>query len=98
MQYSSYGNDWNWYSDDESTNGRKEFMANNDENTVVSHILSKPFNARYVRIVVNTFQGWPVFRFELYAPFDDAYTGGESLGIAGGEVPDSALRASSAHG
>ncbi len=37
IQYSSYGNDWNWYSEG-GASSRKEFSANWDGTTIVSHV------------------------------------------------------------
>eukprot|EP00162_Nutomonas_longa_P013805 comp21711_c0_seq9/m.48361 comp21711_c0_seq9/g.48361 ORF comp21711_c0_seq9/g.48361 comp21711_c0_seq9/m.48361 type:complete len:974 (-) comp21711_c0_seq9:98-3019(-) len=98
IQYSAYNqNDWTWYTDS-GTGERKEFSGNWDENTIVSHVFTRPFEARYIRVYANQFQGWPCWRFELYAPKNDAESSGESLGLAGYTIPDSAFSASSAHG
>ena len=42
------------------------FAANSDRNTIVSHVLTPRFRARYVRFVAMTWHGHISMRVELY--------------------------------
>jgi coagulation factor V (labile factor) len=94
LMFSVYGgNTWESYSE----NGhRKMFNCNWDYSTTVRHAFQNSFRARYVRLVVNQFNGWPVLRWELYAPQNERLDG-QSLGVAT-RIPSSAFQASTAHG
>ena len=46
-------------------NGRI-FTGNTDRNTIVKNILQPPIVARYIRVLVKSWQLWPVLRMELY--------------------------------
>jgi len=62
--YSRDGEQWTSYGAD----GPEVLIGNDDFDTVRKNEL-RDFKARYVRLVVDKFQnGWPVLRWELYAP------------------------------
>ncbi|XP_031549199.1 coagulation factor V-like, partial [Actinia tenebrosa] len=42
------------------------FPGNTDRNTVVTHTIEVPFKARYIRITVLGYSGYPALRAEVY--------------------------------
>lgn len=96
LAYSQDGNTWKSYTE----GGLRKLLPGNTEaySQVKKNTLSEPFLARYVRIIVNEFaNGWPVVRFEAYAPESTAHRLGNPLGVSTGRYPASALTASSAY-
>ncbi|XP_031566433.1 lactadherin-like [Actinia tenebrosa] len=63
LKYSDDGSTWENYGSDSYI---KEFDANNDVSTVVTHTLEVPIDARYIRIIVVGYNSWPAIRMELY--------------------------------
>ncbi|KAK3730391.1 hypothetical protein QZH41_015610, partial [Actinostola sp. cb2023] len=58
-----YGNDRNylaWYGN------WRLFTGNTDRNSVVKHILNPPVEARYIVVMMKSWQWWPAMRIELY--------------------------------
>jgi hypothetical protein len=96
LTYSRNGNEW--FSYGHSKGKTTTFTGNTDYWSVVKHEFPRPIRARWVRIIVNTFHGWPVLRWELYRPEVPSQRLGRPLGLSTLALPDSAIRASSAHG
>ena len=48
----------------------KVFQGNTDYRTAVGHILDRPIIARFIKINVKTYQGYPSLRVELYGCSD----------------------------
>ena len=48
----------------------KVFQGNTDYTTAVGHILDHPIIARFIKINVKTYQGYPSLRVELYGCSD----------------------------
>lgn len=46
--------------------GGKVFSGNSDQTSVVKHTLSPPIIARYIRLTVRSYSGWPSLRMEYY--------------------------------
>jgi len=46
-------------------NGRI-FTGNTDSNSVVKNLLDPPIEARYIRMLMKSWQSWPAVRIELY--------------------------------
>ncbi|KAK3746444.1 hypothetical protein QZH41_017005 [Actinostola sp. cb2023] len=44
----------------------KIFTGNTDSNTVVKHIINPPIVGRYIRVLMKSWQTWPIIRMELY--------------------------------
>jgi len=44
----------------------KIFTGNTDSNTVVKNIFDPPIEARYIRVLMMSWQWWPAIRIELY--------------------------------
>eukprot|EP00163_Fabomonas_tropica_P029951 TRINITY_DN660_c0_g1_i2.p1 TRINITY_DN660_c0_g1~~TRINITY_DN660_c0_g1_i2.p1 ORF type:complete len:1782 (-),score=540.16 TRINITY_DN660_c0_g1_i2:419-5764(-) len=64
LKYSIDGQSWKTYSSKDGTPLR--FHGNVDYKGVVQHILQFPIKCRYVRIVMDTYQGYPTVRAEFY--------------------------------
>jgi hypothetical protein len=98
ISYSLNGNAWSTYRE----NGKVRTFAGQDQagqcELVVTNTFHQVFKARFVRLTVQAFNGWPSLRWELYAPEPVRYRMGLPFGISTGQIGDHQLRASSAHG
>ncbi|XP_068680517.1 uncharacterized protein, partial [Montipora foliosa] len=78
----------------------KVFQGNTDNKTPAGHILETPIFARFVKINIKMFRGYPTLRVELYGctrgflkPTTPQCM--DALGMQFGNIPDSAITASS---
>ncbi|KAL9968116.1 hypothetical protein ACROYT_G026448 [Oculina patagonica] len=65
LQYSKDGVTFQYYKEQGQT-ANKEFAGNSDQDTVISHQLNPPINARYIRFVPVTWHGHISMRVELF--------------------------------
>jgi hypothetical protein len=63
ISYSSDAFKWNYAMDGHGN--RKVFRANGDSSTVRYNILEQPLEARFVRLHVIEWHGWPSLRLEI---------------------------------
>jgi len=49
-----------------SYEGGKVFTRNTNGNSIVRNEFVPPIKARFIRLIVNAYSGWPVLRMELY--------------------------------
>ncbi|XP_078450356.1 neuropilin-2-like isoform X1 [Lampetra planeri] len=92
LEYSTSGDDWTVYRDDKKS---KEFVGNQDANSVVLNRLAEVVIARYVRIKPLQWVGGIALRFELYGCQVTDGPCSELLGLTSGLIPDGQLTASS---
>ncbi|CAH3038827.1 unnamed protein product [Porites evermanni] len=76
------------------------FQGNTDYRTAVGHILEPAIIARFIKINVKTYRRHPTLRVELFGCSDGFATPKppqcmEALGMQSGDIPDSAITASS---
>ncbi|XP_022778337.1 uncharacterized protein LOC111319871 [Stylophora pistillata] len=96
LEYSVHGGTFVPY-----ISGNEVFHGNFDYKTAVGRIIDPPIIARYIKINIKTFQGYPSMRVELYGCTVDGDSVPkppqcmEALGMESGEIPDSAISASS---
>ncbi|XP_068671097.1 uncharacterized protein [Montipora foliosa] len=92
------------YSDDGGKfmpyNNSQVIDGNTDSKTAVGRILDPPIVARFLKINVQSFYGYPTLRIELYGCTEDFPTPAtppcmKALGMQSGDIPDSAVTASS---
>ncbi|KAL9955598.1 hypothetical protein ACROYT_G036941 [Oculina patagonica] len=84
----------------ESYNDGQVLQGNADYTSAVGHILDPPIVARFIKIKVKTFVGYPSLRVELYGCTEGFPTPKppqcmDALGMQSGKIPDSSITASS---
>ncbi|XP_029202215.2 uncharacterized protein LOC114966489 [Acropora millepora] len=94
ISYSNDGAKFTPYDND------KVLQGNTDNKTPVGHILVPPIIARFIKINVKTFHGYPALRVELYGctdgfPKPTPPKCMDALGMQSGNIPDSVVTASS---
>ncbi|XP_078346313.1 uncharacterized protein LOC144631689 isoform X2 [Oculina patagonica] len=94
LDYSVDGGTFKSYSNGQVLQG------NEDYRTAIGRILNPPIIARFIKINVKTFAGYPTLRVELFGCTDGFPTPKppqcmDALGMESGQIPDSAVTASS---
>ncbi|KAK3700595.1 hypothetical protein QZH41_001586 [Actinostola sp. cb2023] len=96
IDYSVYGNAFEHYNEGAS---KKVFPGNNDRHSVVSHKLSKPIIARYIRFRPQSWHGHISMRVGLYGCTKGIVIPspkcGMALGLESGIIPDFRMTSSS---
>ncbi|CAH3183147.1 unnamed protein product, partial [Porites lobata] len=96
----SYSYDGIFFKDyTEVASNPKVFSGNSDRNGIVTHELTNPIICRYIRILPTAYYAWVSLRAEFYGcktgfPIPEVPTCRHPLGMESGQVPNSAITAS----